>query len=83
MKNTIQFLSHEEIMFGLSKCFRELIKTNVNDRKMPNVINRGKAVAGIVTAAHREEIMESRRRSACREIKAIEKTIQKTARLKK
>lgn len=83
MKNTILFLTHDEIMSGLSQCFRELIKTEVSNRNMPNVINRGKAVAGIVTAAHREEIMESRRRNACREIKSIEKATLKTARLKK
>jgi hypothetical protein len=51
-------------MTALSDCFRELIGTDVTDRKMPNIINRGKAAAQIVTAMHREQIMESRRQSA-------------------
>jgi hypothetical protein len=28
---------------------------------MPNIINRGKAAAAIVTAVHREEVMENKR----------------------
>jgi hypothetical protein len=31
---------------------------------MPNIINRGKAAAQLVTAMHREQIMEARRQSA-------------------
>lgn len=54
-------LSHQEIMDGLTACFRELISTEVSHRNMPNIINRGKAAAAIVTAAHREEIMEAKR----------------------
>lgn len=45
-------------------CFRELISNDVTDRKMPNIINRGKATAAIVTAMHREQIMESKRLQA-------------------
>jgi hypothetical protein len=45
-------------------CFRELIQTEVSHRNMPNIINRGKAAAQLVTAMHREQIMESRRMSA-------------------
>lgn len=70
-------------MNGLAKCFKELVKTNVSHRTMPNVINRGKAVAAVVTAVHREEIMESRRRNACRDIKTVEKTVLKRTRLNK
>jgi len=51
-------------MSGLSYCFRDLIQTEVSHRNFPNIINRGKAAAAVVTAAHREEIMESRRDSA-------------------
>lgn len=31
---------------------------------MPNIINRGRAVAAIVTAAHREELIEMKRQNA-------------------
>lgn len=51
-------------MDALTMCFRELISNDVTDRKMPNIINRGKATAAIVTAMHREQIMESKRKSA-------------------
>jgi hypothetical protein len=57
-------LTHKEIIDGLTQCFRELIETEVSNRNMPNIINRGKAIAQIVTAVHREEIMESKRDSA-------------------
>lgn len=63
MKNN-EPLNHDEIIEGLTLCFRELVATEVSHRNMPNIINRGKAVAGIVTAAHREEIMENKRRAA-------------------
>jgi hypothetical protein len=63
MKNNEQ-LNHKEIMDALSGCFRELIASDITDRRMPNIINRGKAAAQLVTAMHREQIMESRRQSA-------------------
>jgi hypothetical protein len=63
MKNN-EKLNHKEVMESLSMCFRELIQTEVSHRNMPNIINRGKAAAQLVTAMHREQIMESRRHSA-------------------
>jgi hypothetical protein len=72
MKNK-EKLSHSEIMEGLTYCFRELIETEVSHRNMPNIINRGKAVAAIVTASHREELMEAKRESGLISIKAAEK----------
>lgn len=57
-------LSHQEIMDGLTQCFRELISTDISHRNMPQIINKGRAVAGIVTAAHREELMELKRQNA-------------------
>lgn len=71
MKNKEQ-LTHSEIMEGLTMCFRELIETEVHHRNMPNIINRGKAAAALVTAAHREELMESKRLSAIITIKSAE-----------
>jgi hypothetical protein len=65
-------LSHAEIMEGLTYCFRELIQTDVTHRNMPNIINRGRAIAGIVTASHREELMEFKRQSAILSIKGAE-----------
>lgn len=56
-------LTHGEIMTALSDCFRELIERPITDRNMPNIINRGKAAAGLVTAMHREQIMEAKRQA--------------------
>lgn len=53
-------------------CFRELIQTEVSHRNMPNIINRGKAAAAIVTSAHREELMEAKRDGAGLYIKSAE-----------
>lgn len=61
---TNEKLSHQEIMSALSDCFRELIQTDVTHRSMPNIINRGKAAAQLVSAMHREQIMEARRLAA-------------------
>lgn len=68
-----QKLTHSEIMEGLTMCFRELIATEVTSRNMPNIINRGRAAAAIVTSAHREELMENKRSSAGLAIKSAEK----------
>jgi hypothetical protein len=66
-------LTHAEIMEGLTMCFRELIETEVSHRNMPNIINRGKAAAAIVTSAHREELMEQKRLGATLALKGAEK----------
>lgn len=71
MKNNDK-LSHAEIMHSLTFCFRELIETEITHRNMPNIINRGKAAAAIVTAMHREELMEARRTDAILAIKGAE-----------
>ena len=57
-------LSHSEIIDGLTYCYRELLANEVSHRNMPNIINRAKAAAAVVTAVHREEIMESKRQGA-------------------
>lgn len=62
-------------MDGMTICFRELIANDVTDRKMPNIINRGKAAAAIVTAVHREQIMESKRVAAQKAIEQSEKIV--------
>lgn len=62
MKNK-ESLTHQEVMDALSNCFRELIGTDITHRNMPNIINRGKAASQLVTAMHREQIMEAKRRS--------------------
>jgi len=82
MKNENQKLTHGEIMDGLTMCFRELISTEVHHRNMPNIINRGKAAAAIVTAAHREELMEMKREGAVLALKAAEKPTLKKLKLK-
>jgi len=73
MKNKEDQLSHNEIMQGLTNCFRELLETEISHRNMPNIINRGKAAAAIVTAAHREELMEMKREGALIALKSAEK----------
>lgn len=67
-------LSHQEIMDGLSMCWKELISHEVSHRNMPNIINRGKAAAQIVTAMHREEIMENKRSQAKMLMRSAERT---------
>lgn len=62
--NSQEKLTHAEIMTGLSKCFRDLMTTEIKDSNMPNIINRAKAAAGIVTAQHREEMFEAKRQQA-------------------
>lgn len=57
-------LTHSEILVALSDCFRQLIQTDIAHRNMPNIINRGKAAAQLVTAMHREQLMELKRRQA-------------------
>lgn len=59
-------------MDGLTMCFRELIGTEVSHRNMPNIINRSKAAAAVVTASHREELMEMKRNGAVIAIKSAE-----------
>lgn len=71
--HTSRKLTHQEIMEGLTMCFRELIETEVHHRNMPNIINRGKAAAAIVTSAHREELMEMKRNGAAMALKSAEK----------
>lgn len=51
-------------MDGLTQCFRELIETDITHRNMPQIINRGRAAAAIVTSVHREELMEMKRQNA-------------------
>lgn len=61
MKNNEDTSMHQEIMDDITTCRRELMGLEVSHRNIPNLINRGKAVAALVTAAHREEIMEAKR----------------------
>lgn len=72
MSNKEQFLTHGEIMDGLTMCFRELIGAEISNRNMPNYINRGRAAAAIVTASHREELMEAKRHGTILALKSAE-----------
>lgn len=51
-------------MNGLTLCFRELIDTDVRDERMGKIVDRSRAVAAVVTAAHREELMQIKRNNA-------------------
>lgn len=74
-------LTHSEVMDGITMSFRELIATDIHHRNMPNIINRCKAVAAIVTAAHREELMEAKRQGATLALKGAEEpTVKKLKR---
>jgi hypothetical protein len=57
--------------------FRELISTEVMDRKMPSIINRAKATAMIVTAMHREQILEEKKLRGQKILEASEKEVMK------
>jgi len=66
-------LSHLEIMESLTYIFREVVSTEISHRNMPNIINRAKAAAAVVTSAHREELMEMKRNGASIVLKSAEK----------
>ena len=68
-------------MEALSRNMRDMMATEISHRTMPNLINRAKATAAIVTAVHREEIMEAKRQSGLLTIMSAERPI--TKRLKK
>lgn len=72
MNNKGQFLTHSEVMEGLTYCFRELLATEISHRNMPNIINRAKASAAVVTSAHREELMEMKRQGGLMALKSAE-----------
>lgn len=48
---------------------------------MPQIVNRGRAVAAIVTSAHREELMEMKRQNA--QVKLLQAERPTMAKLKK
>lgn len=54
-------LTHQEIVNSMSTCLRDIMAVEISHRNMVNLLHRGRAVAALVTAYHREEIMELRR----------------------
>lgn len=54
-------LTHSQIISGLTKCFNELIAADISKKETAELINKSKAVAAVVTAYHREEIMDTKR----------------------
>lgn len=71
--STNKKLTHDEVMTGLTLCFRELINTDVTDGRMPNIVARSRAVAAVVTAAHREELMKLKRDNSTLKLVQTEK----------
>lgn len=63
MKNS-EKLSHQEVMQTLTDSIRDVAALSPGDRNAQFHINKGKAVAQLVTAVHREEIIEIRRQQA-------------------
>jgi hypothetical protein len=54
-------LTHQETAQSLADCLRDIMAVEVTHRTMGALISRGKAVAALITANQREEILESRR----------------------
>jgi hypothetical protein len=73
MRNQTEKLSHAEVLQILTDNLRDLNNVSISDRNIPNLINRGKASAAIVTAFHREELMEAKREGSFIAIKSAEK----------
>ena len=67
-----QNLTHQEVLQILTDNLRDLNSVEISHRNLPNLINRGKASAAIVTAYHREELMEAKRQGASIAIKSSE-----------
>lgn len=65
-------LSHFEVLQTLTDNLRDLNSVEITNRNIINLINRGKATAAIVTAFHREEIMEAKRTSGLLAIRKAE-----------
>lgn len=72
MKSTNK-LTHSEVLEILTDNLRDLNSVEISHRNLPNLINRGKASAAIVTAFHREELMEWKRQGAILTLKSAEK----------
>jgi hypothetical protein len=72
MRNRTEHLTHAEVLQILTDNLRDLNDPSISDRNIPNLINRGKASAAIVTAFHREELMEMKRGTAVLSIKSAE-----------
>jgi hypothetical protein len=73
MKHRSEKLTHSEVLQILTDNLRDLNDVAISDRNIPNLINRGKASAAIVTAFHREELMEMKREGSLISIKSAEK----------
>lgn len=72
MRNKSEKLTHAEVLQILTDNLRDLNDVAISDRNIPNLINRGKASAAIVTAFHREELMEAKRLGSGLAIKGAE-----------
>jgi hypothetical protein len=70
-------LSKQEIMNGITMAYRELVGTEISHRNMPNIINRGRAVAGLIGAIDRLEKIEARKEKAVFALEAVEKPVMK------
>lgn len=61
-------MTHQEKMDALNKCLKEIMELPAHHKLMAIAIKRGTAVSSIISASHREELLESRRQ-------AMQKTI--------
>lgn len=73
MKNA-NSLTHQEIMGALSDCFRQLTNTPIAHKDMQKIIGKGKAASQLVTAMHREQILEAKREGTKKVINITQRT---------
>lgn len=57
-------LTHEEKMNALASCLRDIMKTNIASDNLPIYIKKGTAVASLISADQREQILEERKLKA-------------------
>lgn len=65
-------LTSGEVLEILTDNLRDLNDVEISHRNIPNLINRGRASAAIITAYHREELMEAKRSGALIALKSAE-----------
>jgi len=56
-------LTHGEKMEAIADCLRDIMALEVTHRNMPTLLNRGKAVSGLIMADIKEQLMEGKRQA--------------------
>lgn len=74
-------LTHKEKVQALADCLRDIMSSSITDRKMPNLLSRGKVVSNLISIDIKEEIMEQKRQGI--ETILLNTDIKATKKLKK